>query len=61
MIIEHVKSPLLAAMDDRSSYVRRTAVVGCLKLYHLSPDQFEGKIEIRLRKSPTAYKAARFQ
>lgn len=42
MIVEYAKGPLLAGLDDKSSYVRRTAVIGCLKLFKLAPDVFEG-------------------
>jgi len=42
MITEYVKQPLLNALDDRSSYVRRTAVIGCAKLFKIAQQDFEG-------------------
>ncbi|XP_066922710.1 uncharacterized protein [Clytia hemisphaerica] len=41
MIIDYVKEPLLSALEDRSSYVRRNAVIGCIKFNKLAPNQFE--------------------
>ncbi|KAJ9512205.1 hypothetical protein QJQ45_012748 [Haematococcus lacustris] len=32
--MEYVTSPVLAGLDDRHPYVRRTAVIGVLKIYH---------------------------
>ena len=42
MIISYVKGPLMSGLEDRSSYVRRTAVIGCAKFYKLAPNEFEG-------------------
>ena len=53
MIIGYVKGPLLSSLEDRSSYVRRTAVIGSAKFYKLAPNEFEGMIilcEIFLKK-----------
>ena len=42
-LVEYIVEPLLAGLRDNSSYVRRCAVMGCVKLYHLIPDFVEGK------------------
>jgi len=34
--------PLQNGLIDPSPYVRKTAVVGCLKLFHLSPKRVRG-------------------
>jgi hypothetical protein len=31
-------SPVLAGLDDRHPYVRRTAVMGVLKIHHIDPN-----------------------
>lgn len=36
-ILEYVMSPLKAGLTDSSGYVRQTAVIGVLKVFHLSP------------------------
>ena len=41
-LVEYIVEPLLAGLRDNSSYVRRCAVMGCVKLYHLIPDFVEG-------------------
>lgn len=41
-LVEYIVEPLLAGLGDNSSYVRRCAVMGCVKLYHLIPDFIEG-------------------
>ena len=43
-LVEYIVEPLLTGLRDNSSYVRRCAVMGCVKLYHLIPDFVEGKI-----------------
>lgn len=40
-LVEYIVEPLLAGLGDNSSYVRRSAVMGCVKLYHLMPDFVE--------------------
>lgn len=40
-LVEYIVEPLLAGLEDISSYVRRCAVMGCVKLYHLKPDFVE--------------------
>jgi AP-4 complex subunit beta-1 len=37
-ILEYVIEPLKTSLKDRSPYVRKTAVMGILKVYHLDPD-----------------------
>ena len=41
-LVEYIVEPLLTGLRDNSSYVRRCAVLGCVKLYHLIPDFVEG-------------------
>jgi AP-4 complex subunit beta-1 len=36
-LVEYIQRPLVAGLDDRSSYVRKTAVIGCVKMHHLAP------------------------
>lgn len=40
-LVEYIVEPLLTGLGDKSSYVRRCAVMGCVKLYHLIPDFVE--------------------
>lgn len=40
-LVEYIVEPLVAGLGDNSSYVRRSAVMGCVKLYHLDPDFVE--------------------
>lgn len=37
-LVEYIEEPLLKGLEDTNSYVRRTAVLGCIKLFHLTPD-----------------------
>jgi len=37
-ILEYIVVPLKAALTDSSGYVRSTGVIGCLKVWHLSPE-----------------------
>lgn len=41
-LVQHMKSPILRGLVDRSSYVRRNAVIAGVKLFHLSRETFEG-------------------
>eukprot|EP00939_MAST-03C_sp_MAST-3C-sp1_P001594 g1594.t1 len=41
-IIEYLYEPLMSSLKDPSPYVRKTAIMGCLKLYHVSPETFHG-------------------
>ncbi|XP_062518423.1 uncharacterized protein LOC134193605 isoform X2 [Corticium candelabrum] len=36
-LVEYIQRPLVAGLDDRSSYVRKTAVMGCVKMHYLAP------------------------
>eukprot|EP00551_Chaetoceros_affinis_P006759 CAMPEP_0203673600 /NCGR_PEP_ID=MMETSP0090-20130426/13165_1 /ASSEMBLY_ACC=CAM_ASM_001088 /TAXON_ID=426623 /ORGANISM="Chaetoceros affinis, Strain CCMP159" /LENGTH=837 /DNA_ID=CAMNT_0050539295 /DNA_START=360 /DNA_END=2873 /DNA_ORIENTATION=+ len=40
-MVEYVSEPLRRALDDSHAYVRKTAVMGILKLYHLDEDILE--------------------
>jgi vesicle coat complex subunit len=42
-LLEHIENPVITALHDPSHYVRRTAVMGCVKLHHQNPDFVEGK------------------
>ncbi|XP_060794576.1 AP-4 complex subunit beta-1 isoform X2 [Neoarius graeffei] len=37
-IIEYIHQPVMNALRDKSSYVRRVAVLGCAKIHSLQPD-----------------------
>jgi vesicle coat complex subunit len=37
-LLEYVVAPVQAGLSDRHPYVRRTAVMGVLKIWHMSPD-----------------------
>ena len=41
-VIQYMRQPLLSALEDRSSYVRRHAVMAANKLFKSSPQDFEG-------------------
>eukprot|EP00938_MAST-03A_sp_MAST-3A-sp1_P003766 g3766.t1 len=43
-IVEYLYEPLMSSLKDPSPYVRKTAVMGCLKLYHISPGSLEDSI-----------------
>ncbi|XP_077997487.1 AP-4 complex subunit beta-1-like [Glandiceps talaboti] len=36
-LVEYTERPLLDGLQDKSAYVRRTAVIGCVKLWHIAP------------------------
>ena len=42
-LLEYIEEPVLSGLRDHSSYVRRSAVMGCIKIYHLAPDFIEGE------------------
>jgi AP-4 complex subunit beta-1 len=42
-LVEHVILPLKSGLVDVSPYVRRTAVLGCAKVFQLAPDTIKGK------------------
>lgn len=37
-IIEYIHQPVMNALRDKSSYVRRVAVLGCAKIHSLQPN-----------------------
>lgn len=37
-LLEYLREPLMAGLHDRSPYVRRTAVMGCLKVFYMAPE-----------------------
>lgn len=37
-VVEYMKAPLERGLQDKSAYVRRTAIMGVLKLYHLDKE-----------------------
>ena len=42
-ILEYLKEPLQAGLGDRSPYVRKTAVMGILKVFYIAPEFVSGK------------------
>lgn len=40
--MEYLREPLQAGLGDRSVYVRKTAVMGIVKLFHVAPQFIEG-------------------
>ena len=41
-ILEYIREPLRTGLGDRSGYVRKTAVMGILKLFYVAPDFVRG-------------------
>ena len=41
-ILEYLREPLQAGLGDRSPYVRKTSVMGIVKLFHVAPEFVEG-------------------
>ena len=41
-ILEYLREPLQAGLGDRSPYVRKTCVMGIVKLFHVAPEFVEG-------------------
>ncbi|XP_070571129.1 AP-4 complex subunit beta-1-like [Ptychodera flava] len=37
-LVEYTDQPLLDGLHDKSAYVRRTAVIGCAKIWHIAPN-----------------------
>lgn len=52
-ILEYLREPLQAGLGDRSSYVRKTTVMGIVKLFHVAPEFIEGMylyiVRVRVR------------
>ena len=42
-IVEYMRDPLQAGLVDRSAYVRKTAVVGVVKLFYITPEVVTGE------------------
>eukprot|EP00878_Enallax_costatus_P027330 GHUV01029406.1.p1 GENE.GHUV01029406.1~~GHUV01029406.1.p1 ORF type:complete len:554 (+),score=105.09 GHUV01029406.1:514-2175(+) len=42
-LLEYVVTPVTVGLDDRHPYVRRTAVMGVLKIWHMNPDIVESQ------------------
>lgn len=40
-MVEYISEPLRKALQDHHAYVRKTGVMGILKLYHLDKESFE--------------------
>jgi hypothetical protein len=47
-IVEYVTPPLKAGLADASAYVRKTAIMGCVKMFHLAPRVVRGTLAIVL-------------
>ena len=47
-MVEYISEPLRKALTDISAYVRKTGVMGILKLYHLSPEMVKNSNMIDL-------------
>ena len=41
-IMEYLREPLQAGLGDRSAYVRKTAVMGTVKIFNVAPDFVSG-------------------
>ena len=41
--MDYIREPLKAGLQDRSPYVRRTAVMGCVKLFYFAPEFIKSK------------------
>ena len=41
-ILEYLKEPLQAGLGDRSPYVRKTAVMGIVKVFYIAPEFISG-------------------
>ena len=42
-LVDYIREPLKAGLQDRSPYVRRTAVMGCVKLFYFVPEFIKSK------------------
>ena len=42
-IVEYLRDPLQAGLVDRSGYVRKTAVLGVVKLFYVAPEVVTGE------------------
>ena len=41
-IVEYLRDPLQAGLVDRSAYVRKTAVMGVVKVFYVAPQVISG-------------------
>ncbi|KAH8051751.1 hypothetical protein JL722_10581 [Aureococcus anophagefferens] len=41
-VLEYIQGPLRASLSDAHSYVRKTGVMGILKVYHMDPESVRG-------------------
>ena len=41
-IVEYIQQPLQAGLQDKSAYVRKTAVMGVVKLFYVAPEVVSG-------------------
>ncbi|XP_046860504.1 AP-4 complex subunit beta-1-like [Xenia sp. Carnegie-2017] len=39
-LVEYTKDVVMKGLEDHSTYVRKTAVIGCLQLYQVAPQEF---------------------
>ena len=40
--MEYIQQPLQAGLQDKSAYVRKTAVMGVVKLFYVAPEVING-------------------
>ena len=45
-ILEYLRDPLQSGLGDRSAYVRKTAVMGIVKLFYVVPSFITGTITV---------------
>ena len=45
-LVEYIKDTMIKSCRDFSPYVRRAAMIGCLQLYKLSPEQIKGSYQL---------------
>ena len=50
-ILEYLRKPLQAGLGDRSAYVRKTAVMGIIKVFYIAPHFITGELWCAERKN----------
>ena len=45
-LVDYIKEPLKAGLQDRSPYVRRMAVMGCVKLFYIAPELVSSELTV---------------
>lgn len=55
-LLEYLREPLQAGLGDRSAYVRKTAVMGIVKVFYVAPQFISGELKIRMKKKYTIKK-----